>query len=189
MLTYYELPMQLTNDPFAIKTLLKTFGITFADLHRNREGQLSPKQIQRIRLWRLGWTAGLVSILLSLTIFMPPPIEHLFGVIVGQQSLSLSFVLKLIGVAIPLLGMWYVLDRMNRINHDLESNAVGSVQGQITLEIKKNGDRPYEYAVIVRDERFVIPRKVYRAFDETQHYRLYYTVRTRRLLAAEPLGR
>lgn len=179
--------MQLTADPQPLKTLLKTMGMTYADLHRNREGQLSPRQVKRIRVWRLGWTIGLVSILLSMTVFLPPPIEHLFGIVVGQQSVSLSFFLKLIGAIVPLLGMWYVLDRMHKINHDLESNLVASVQGKITLEIKKNGDRPYEYAVIIHNERFVIPRKVHNAFDNSQRYRIYYTVRTRRLLAAEPL--
>lgn len=173
--------------------LAEALDFTAADLQRNREGYLSPRQLQRLRGRRQRLAMIFVGSLLVL-ILIGVLMTGVMTSSVNPSMLPLWVVLSLtpVGILIVILFMiplWLVHQDVRRgVIHVAEIVAhvehKTSLLGQVfyQLLLQHADDPPDGTAPILR-----ITQQVAQAFDHGQLYLLYYTPSSRQLMSGESL--
>ena len=151
----------LNPNPYMM--LSGALGFSAADLNANRSGVLTPKQRQMLysqRLYALSWPTGLM-LLLAAT-----------GYVLQADFIFILFCAACLVTII--IATW------QRFQDDLEGR-VEVVAGQWTLRPLPLG----RYAAVMNGQTFNLSKQTKSAFNESVHYRLYYTPGTHTILSAE----
>ncbi|MBI1279844.1 MAG: hypothetical protein GC179_17080 [Anaerolineaceae bacterium] len=151
----------LNPNPYMM--LSGALGFSAADLNANRLGVLTPYQRQLLsgqRSRTLAWSAGLILFLV------------LLGFVFEMQWLLIAFFAACF-ITI-MLATW------QRYQEDLDV-PVEMVAGKLAFQPLPLG----RYAAVINGQSFRLSKQLKSAFNESLHYRLYYTPGTRTILSAE----
>jgi hypothetical protein len=165
-------------------TLPEALNFTDDDLIANRDGQISPRQRERLQAnWRRMLFFGVIALIVigfgaALLIFL------------GTQNNSL--ILTLIGFALTLLNAFIMgIGVQNRIRLDrdlreIERNGLLVTSGDVkhTLRVVS---RAAAYILEIAGERVSVPKTVFFAFEEKGRYTLYRTPVSKTILSAEQI--
>jgi len=168
--------MNPAQDPSDIPTLAEAIGFEPDELDQNRVGRLSPAQQDRLQ--RRAGCSLIVGALLAL-VFAG---AGFWLVTLDAWTLATG--------AFVLSGALFALNRIGRNATQTETatGAVASITGEAELEFNQHSTpngRMNEYVLRVEHEAFVVSREVFAAFEDGDHYTLYYLPAARVLLSAE----
>lgn len=163
--------------------LMAQLDFTAADLAANREGQLSPRQIERLqRLRRRTALLGgglVIALIFVATVFL----------FLGQQGDSQILTLVGIGVTITnVVLMSLVLRSWLRLGEDLQRAQALAISGKVQRVIRASGRRVTHYVLRVGEVSIPVSRDTLKSFEHEAYYRVYRTPFARVLLSAERLS-
>ncbi len=159
--------------------LARALDFTPADLDANRAGRLSDLQAARIRQGAARTRLITVSAVIGLTL------AATLAIFLGQQNDSAlstfaGITLAVINAAVVAIGAWHYL----RLARDFNNGQVLTLTGAVTRTVRLNG-RAVSYVLGVGDQRLVVTKDAFNAFEEGRAYRVYLSASARRVLAAE----
>ncbi|MEL6148016.1 MAG: hypothetical protein AAFV33_24855 [Chloroflexota bacterium] len=160
-------------------TLEEALNFTADDLAANRTGQLSDEQMTMLRN-RAG-IRGLAANAMSLV---------LAGV--GFWLMNQSF-WQWAALLFACAGALYYFSSRGRAHAAVEVAAgeVAVVSGEVVLttdDVSGPERKVTEHILTVGDEAFVISRYAFAAFEDGDHYHVYYLPEARLVLSAEPVS-
>lgn len=154
--------------------LAAAFGYDDADLDANHEGRLSPSQVVGLKaarneeLFRLALLA-ITSVLIALGFYW----------YTAHIAAPLAVLAIAGGLLLALEG-----PKLRRLRHDLREAAVLAAEGRIDLALDARQNK-VEYFLRVEGIRFPISKSNLLALKNGDPYRIYYTPRTKRIVAVE----
>ncbi|NJL93501.1 MAG: hypothetical protein HC915_07095 [Anaerolineae bacterium] len=161
--------------------MMKTFGFTGADLAANAAGELTARQVPRLRqryaeLETYAFIAGVfpgAMIVLGLVLFA---VGELYSEALMARALTLVGGLLLL----VLWGGLFIYGR--RFNLEIAERRVASTCGRIVLE-----QRRFTRHILVSGERFMLTRAEFSALADRSDYCIYFAPRSRTVLSLRPL--
>ena len=165
-----------TPNPDDIPTLAEALEFEPDELDQNRAGRLS--LAQQTRLQRRAGCSLIVGALLALGFAG----AGFWLVTIDAWTLAVG--------SFAVAGGLFALNRLGRGATQVETSAgdVATITGEAELEFNEystpNG-RMKEYVLRIGNEAFVVSREVFAAFEDGDHYTLYYLPAARVLLSAE----
>lgn len=171
-----------TKISAATTMLMQALRFDQRDLAKNREGQLSQRQIARLQpprvqglaLWvLLGHVAVIVAILGAIAII----------------SQHWGFLLVAL-IATGMAGMPIMMVRDQRfmqpaINADVQNGVVKAICGPTTRHTQ--ADKRRSYQITIDETTFEVSSKVYSGFFQESEYCIYYLPRSRVIVSAEQI--
>ncbi|NJL94558.1 MAG: hypothetical protein HC915_12965 [Anaerolineae bacterium] len=157
--------------------LMTAFDFTPEDLAANQIGQLSPRQLDQLRLRRVGGGCG------RYVVFLPLAVGFLY--LFAEELRLGSSTLVLLGTAltmIALLAVGFVLIRLAQRNYDEQINQA-EVQ-QWRGRVRQGEHLPADPSLLLGATRFYLLREQYAAFLPDTRYQLYYLEDARVILSA-----
>ena len=161
--------------------LMKALQFRVTDLNANRSGQLSQRQRQEL---------------------LPPPMTGIIqAVLLGHMALigavlvaiavfTESWVMLAVAIVVAgLLGAPFAMASGGEgmgsavVQRDARTGRVKSICG-LLLRKREDGPRP-GHLIHLEGETFSVKASVYAAFQDDQHYCIYYLPESRRILSAE----
>ncbi|GAB1420981.1 hypothetical protein MASR2M15_11120 [Anaerolineales bacterium] len=160
------------------KSLAEVLAFEETDLKMNREGSMSPAQLQQLKKSRRQtvWMAGAAAMVFSLlaSVFLFAAVQNGSGIlnIVG-------IALTIINAAIlGMLGRRFMLH-----DRDIRQGSVSCLEGRLERIVRpKQGAH---YVLRIAENDIVVNKEIFKAFGHDIDYRLYFAPHTGRLLAAE----
>lgn len=168
------------QDIPAASDLMPALQFTDDDLSANRDGQLGANQRARLQSLQtraiLIGTAGFFGFAFIATIFL------FFG---SENGLM---IMTFIGIFITFCNAIFVgmfARQYMRLRADLNGGDIDIISGEMERVIKPDG-RMNNFVLRVNEEEFYVKKDLFRLFRHEVNYRLYRSVHSRVLLAAEP---
>ena len=161
------------------RALMAALQFTPADLTANRQGRLSQAQAARIQSQRrrnLLVTAALFGVfVIGATVCLYAGQRSDNVILTGAGSALVAMNALLVGLA----------GRGNmRVGGDLRAGGVEALSGQV-LRVLRRGRQGDSYLLRVNGQELRVTKDTFRGFQHERPYRIYRTVRSRRLLSAE----
>jgi len=157
----------------------QALGFTAADLAANQDGALSPSQIDRLHASMrrtLAFSAfAFVVVAFAATLFL------FFG---GQNNVP---VLSVIGISLTVVNAVVVgIGAQNylRTQHDVKAGSVIVLEGSVKRTVRLSGRNP-TYILNINEEKIIVPKIMFNAFEEHSTYRLYRAPLTKTVFTAE----
>ena len=171
-----------TKIPAATTMLMQALRFDQRDLAKNREGQLSPRQISRLQPPRFQGLA--VWILLGHVALI---IALLGTIAIVSQQWGLLLVALFVG---GMAGMPMIMVRDQRfmrpdVGADVRKGVVKSVCGHTSRHTRPDQER--SYYIIIDETTFEVSSKVYGGFFQEGEYCIYYLPRSRMIVSAEQI--
>lgn len=161
-------------------SLATHLNFTPDDLTANRAGQLSARQVARLRRMRRR------TLLLAVGVVLVIVLAATAALFLGQQRAST--ILTFIGIGLTICGAAIAgafLRNWLRLNADIDGGAVRSTTGPARHTIRVTG-RAAVYLLDIDDQRFALPETTFLSFEEGRRYRIYWSPAARVLFTAEP---
>ncbi len=162
-----------------LQSLDSALDFNAADLDANRAGQLSPRQIERLRKTRRRNLSIGAALVLALIVVSSGFLY--FGA--AQKSLILS----LVGIGVTLCNaalLGVSVRAALRLSSDIDKRAVQTLAGPIKHTIRVTG-RVATYIIHSSGQEIVVSKPTFFALKENAAYRLYRTPEASVLLSAE----
>lgn len=150
------------------------FAFDEDDLEANRLGYLSQDQFIRLKKSQ-NRTLLTLAIISFVTLILFP--------VFFAWSLNVAIAVLALVAALGVVGFVYALN-MHNLRKDLRENEVRVAEGRIELS-DKHEQNGIKYFLRVDKQRFLIKKEKYFALKNGDPYRIYYTPRTKRIVAVE----
>ena len=174
-------------------TLTDALNFNTNDLAHNRAGEVSPRQQARLEAAveeeNKDFVFGMTFIVLP-GLFTCGACAFLFDipVIIGAVDYLAEF-LAVVGVVGVLAVLWSAWQG-RKASHRQREGIVAAVSGPVSLRSDETRQRP-RFFIVVGDERFRVPWRVYEALQEYERigdaHTLYFVPGMRYVLAMEPI--
>jgi hypothetical protein len=161
--------------------LMQAIGFDEADLEANRAGQLTYRQLNRLKsasvLATLGWgiSALVAAVGLMILLLMTQSIE--------KFPADVTFLLVASGGGVIGGLILYFGLKAKRLSTDLREKRLTAVEGRIDLSL--TGGQYTSYTIRVADLHFPAKKEAFLAFKNGDPYRIYYAPHTKRILSVE----
>jgi hypothetical protein len=163
--------------PNHLTDLALKLDFTAEDLYANRDGILSERQRGKLQraLLRDAILYGVLEVVLVGVVMV------MIGGAMRQASEGRLLILVVLLVAASLYPI-YIVRQSLATRADLAAGHVEMAAGRVELHDMGRGN----FQVFVRLRSFTVSKKVYGAFLNKRHYRVYYAPRLNKILSAEP---
>lgn len=170
--------------------LARVLNFWVHELDAYRQGTITPRQAEIVRL-----RTGIDKVdAMILTAIIGAEVLLAVYVVSAYQGQALDWVAILLLLAPLVLFVMTaqpVWQRQRWARQDIRQGQLVRVQGRIQLDEKRarnwRGVIARSHYIVIGDKRFRVDYRTYRTFHAGGLYAIYYTPRTRIILAAEPL--
>ena len=160
--------------------LMAALDFDEADLEANQVGQFSQRQIKRLNANRVAVTFGWALVLLA-GICLGALVLAASNPVAGLEASTIAILLTIAGVDVLLfLYNWL---RANRLAADLRARQIAQVEGRVDLKLSSG--QYSSYFLNIGGMRFPMKQPQFLAFKNGDPYRIYYTPRSKKILAVE----
>ncbi len=150
------------------------------DLAANRNGQLSERQLERLRGRRRASVIAAMAIVL-----VAAAVAALF-IFWGQVSSSAVLMIVGVGVTLVAAAISGIFARYwMRLTADIDSGAAQVLTGDLERVLKPISRRSATYVLRIGGQDIATSKETFKAFKHNAPYRLYITKYSRVLLSAE----
>ncbi len=164
-------------------SLAEALNFSDEELENNRDGLLRPGQHDKLmsvanELRGFEVLIYLIAAIVSIAVIID-------GVL-RQDTVSSRLVMLGVVGAIAFAVVFFLHRHTARYQYDADQATVAAVQGSVILDFHDYSNHT-DFVVCVSGETFSVDKATFLAFKSGDPYALYYVLRTRRLLSAEPL--
>ena len=177
---YSDQKMQLDFD--SDNPLMSALDFTIEDIHANRSGVMSEKQLDFLRNERSWWR------LLSVIILVAVPVLIAITILDGiYRQDTVASRIGIIGFIFVIAGALYFYSHSiwKQFHEDVLEGCILSVEGGVKLR-RYRERHGMKYTLLVEAMKFGIKWRAFNAFEDGGKYRIYYSKHSRRIMSAEP---
>lgn len=172
--------MRETNDTNPQEDLTFLLDFNDDDLTANRNGQLSQRQLERLRARRRA------SVLVAVAIVMIAALIASLFIFWGQVNGSVVMTIGGIGITLVAAAVTGIFARhWMRLTTDIDSGAAQILSGTLERVLKPINRNNAAYVLRIDGLDIATSKETFKAFKHNAPYRLYITRYSRVLLSAE----
>lgn len=170
------------------ETLLNALEITEEDVAINRDGQLSPRQMKKLRSRNRARMIPLGAFVMLLVLLVLFTLQGILGQIAStgeSQYGAFAWVMIAILAVMGFTTTRMIWSELSKANAAVKNAELRQIRGPVKLSIETDDNGDNWHIVRVGSQRFKVIPPVYAAFEHKQKYALYYTSTTQKIVGAE----